>query len=356
MRAEARARLELIFRLSLIGLLLVEVVTQFAAQPWLHDPTAIGTDASNYYAAGLRLNTGHSLYGPLQPSDRPTPLVPPYFTVPLLSPPTIAVIWRAIAVLPGPVAMLGWWAGAGILMIAVTAWLVLRGSRVQTRIILGMLIAYPLVAVVTGWTTSWFTVFPGIPDSAVSGNVNAYLVALLALVWWAIANDRPNVAGGAAALAAAIKVFPVILLPWFFLTGNLRAGRAFLVAAGILLLVTLAGAGVGNTFGYLAVMGQTGTAGPTAISLPGIAEAVGLPAAIATALIPVALVGTLSAAFLLRHRPPLSFAAVMIGMVAGSPVIHQGSLALYLTALIPFTPGLTMTPSGEHSVPHSPSD
>ena len=64
----------------------------------------------------------------------------------------------------------------------------------------------------------------------------------------------------------------------------------------------------------------------------------------------------LIAAFLLRHRPSASFAAVMIGMVAGSPVVHQGTLALYLTALIPFTPGLSVTRIGEHSAPDDPSD
>jgi hypothetical protein len=337
----ARPRLEAAFRLALIALLLIEVAAQFAAQPWLYDPTAIGTDPSNYYAAGLRLNDGHALYGPLVASDRPVPLYPPYFEAPLLSPPTIAVVWRALALLPGRLVMLAWWAVAGLLMVGVTVWLILAGSRLQTRLILGFLAGYPAMALITGWSTSWISAFPGIPDSAVSGNVNAYLIALLALVWWGFASNRPWIAGPAAAIAASIKVFPIILLPWFFVTGNASAGRAFIVASGILLVITLAGAGIPNTVDYLSIMRTTGLAGSTPLSLPGVAEGLGLSPRAAATLIPIALAAALVAAFSLRHRPAASFAAVMIGMVASSPVVHQGTLALYLTALIPFTPGLS---------------
>src|SRR5450759_1751060 len=48
-----------------------------------------------------------------------------------------------------------------------------------------------------------------------SGNVNAYLVALFALTWWASSRGRPWLAGSAAALAAALKLSPVVLLWWF---------------------------------------------------------------------------------------------------------------------------------------------
>jgi len=42
----------------------------------LVSPTAIGTDTSNYYAAGERLNAGHPLCGPLVATDRPVPGYP----------------------------------------------------------------------------------------------------------------------------------------------------------------------------------------------------------------------------------------------------------------------------------------
>lgn len=342
----ARGRLEALLRLCLTALLLAEVLAQFAAQPWLHDPTAIGTDPSTYYAAGLRLNAGHSLYGPLLPSDRPVPLVLPYFSVPLLSPPTIAVIWRVLA-LPGPIAMYAWWATALVLMIAVTSWMIWTGSRLQVRLIILMLTAYPVVALVTGWTTSWFSVFPGIPDSAVSGNVNAYLVVLLVLVWWASAKDRPMVAGTAAALATSLKLLPVLLLPWFVATRNWRAAVAFLCAAAVLLFLTIVGAGWNNAIAYLGVVGQTRTSGATSISLPGIARALGAPDALVAAVSPLVIAGALVFAFAMRSRPGLTFGAMVVAVVFGSPVIHQGTLALLLAAIAPLSPSVPWrVPSG----------
>ena len=334
----AHRRLEVILRVSVVVLLFVEVAAQFAAQPWLHDPTAIGTDTSNYYAAGLRLNVGHSLYGPLQASDRPTPFVPPYFDVPLLSPPTIAIIWRAIALLPGTIAMLGWWALAGISMLGITTWMIWTGSRLQVRLIIGMLTVYPVLALLIGWSTSWVSVFPGIPDSAVSGNVNGYLVVALAAVWWASAANRPVLAGGLAALATSIKLLPVLLLPWFIVTRQWRAAAAFLCIGVVILVVTIVGAGWDNTLAYLGVVRQTGAAGATGLSLPGIARKFGAPSALAAATIPATILGGLVLAYALRHRPGWSFSVIIVAATMGSPVIHQGTFALLLAALAPLSP------------------
>src|SRR5687767_7625010 len=61
-------------------------------EPRLANQTAIGTDPSNYYAAGLRLNSGHPLYR-LSPGDRPVPLLaPPHSDAALLSPPLLGVV------------------------------------------------------------------------------------------------------------------------------------------------------------------------------------------------------------------------------------------------------------------------
>ena len=51
-----------------------------------------------YLAAGERLNAGHNLYA-FGAGDRPIILDPQYWTVPLLSPPPIAVLWRSLALL-----------------------------------------------------------------------------------------------------------------------------------------------------------------------------------------------------------------------------------------------------------------
>jgi hypothetical protein len=49
-----------------------------------------------YLAAGERLNAGHQLYA-LMPGNRPVDIHPPFWTVPLLSPPPIAVLFRVPA-------------------------------------------------------------------------------------------------------------------------------------------------------------------------------------------------------------------------------------------------------------------
>ena len=54
-------------------------------------------DAFTYLSAGERLNAGHLLYA-LSPGDRPVGLHPPFWTVPLVSPPPIAVVFRLFAV------------------------------------------------------------------------------------------------------------------------------------------------------------------------------------------------------------------------------------------------------------------
>src|SRR5436853_644473 len=59
----------------------------------LQHPADLGNDESNYLAAGERVADRHDLYG-LVAGDRPAAIDnAPYWTVSLLSPPPIAVIW-----------------------------------------------------------------------------------------------------------------------------------------------------------------------------------------------------------------------------------------------------------------------
>src|SRR4029079_17266290 len=141
-------------------------VIAFALVAWLavfrtfgFDPTVPGSDAWNYLAAGERLNAGHPLYQ-LSPGDGAITLLPPYWTVPLLAPPPIAVLWRPLA-LVGEAAMVGW-ATAGLLTTLVTAgWLLARGGLVAAGIV--ALFAVPLAV------------------QSLAGNANAFLFAALVL-------------------------------------------------------------------------------------------------------------------------------------------------------------------------------
>ena len=78
-------------RLLTIVAPLVMMVFLSLSWPIFATPEAIGTDSSTYFAAGLRLNEGNPLYT-LTPGDRPVPLDPPYWSIPLMSPPPIAVL------------------------------------------------------------------------------------------------------------------------------------------------------------------------------------------------------------------------------------------------------------------------
>src|SRR5450759_3186631 len=93
------------------------------------------TDAGTYRAAAERLNAGHFLYR-LIPGDRPMALHPPWVTVPLLSPPPIAVLWRPLALL-GDASLYLWWIGC---VAATVLALVLLARRRPIETGVGMLV------------------------------------------------------------------------------------------------------------------------------------------------------------------------------------------------------------------------
>src|SRR4030088_3430196 len=72
-----------------------------------------GWDAITYLAAGERLNAGHQLYA-LAPGDRWVWINPPFWTVPPLSPPPIAVLWRPLAALPNEWGVGIWWLACAV--------------------------------------------------------------------------------------------------------------------------------------------------------------------------------------------------------------------------------------------------
>jgi len=133
-------------------------VSAFAAGgfPIFGTPTEIWTDSSNYYAAGLRLNAGHHLYSFL-PGDRAVPMSPPYWTVPILAPPPIAVFWRLPALL-GDTSMVIWWAAS-------------TASVLGTVLFIARRATLPVLAAICLFS-------PTLAFSAVSGNANSFLVLL----------------------------------------------------------------------------------------------------------------------------------------------------------------------------------
>lgn len=150
-------------------------------------------DPWNYLAAGEGLNAGHPLYE-LAPGDRPVVIVPPYWTVPLLAPPPIAVFWRPLALL-GESSMLVWGL-AGTIAVLGSAVFLARHSA---------LLVVAIFAVDLSLTV-------------LSGNGSAVVLPMLIAAW--ALRDRPWIVGSLIAVAGAVKLLPLLLGIWLIVTGR----------------------------------------------------------------------------------------------------------------------------------------
>ena len=270
-------------------------------------------DSFTYLAAGERLNAGHPLYA-LSPGDRPVDLKPPYWTVPLLSPPPIAVLFRPLAVL-GDVGAYVWWIGC-VSVIVGTCLALLRRQPVLIGLAM-IVLSVPIVYEI------------GV------GNLNAFLVGGITAAWYLMAHRRDRAAGAVIALMAAFKLTPVILAWWLITQRRWGAVRAFVVAGVALLAVSVGGAGLSAHFDYLTIIAGTSSSGTSELSLAGIARGLGVPPSVASPLpLVVLLIGAVLIA-VLRHRPRLAWGVAIATMVFGSPVVNVNWFALLLASLAP---------------------
>lgn len=274
------------------------------------------TDAWTYLAAAERLNAGHTLYA-LQPGDRPVFTDPATVSVPLLSPPFIAVLWRPLARMPPEAAVGVWWLGSTLCLASLLA--TASSARPGLGLASTLIFALPMAFL------------------AVTGNVNGYLAAGTATVWWAARRGRVRLAGFLIALMSAVKVVPATLLLWLLATRQYRAATwAGLTGFG-LLAVSATGAGIENHRAYLDVIRHTASAGQSTFSLTGIALSLGITEAVARLLPSVALAvgGAVTWAAGRRGHPAGSFTAAVYTMVWGSPVVNFDWLALMFAGLAP---------------------
>lgn len=284
-----------------------------AIQVRYFDRGFIPGDAFTYLAAGERLSAGHLLYA-ISPGDRPVGIKPPYWTVPLLSPPPIAVVFRVFALF-GDAGAYIWWAIC-IAVVVATCLALLR--RRPTIIGLAMLVlAIPLVYEI------------GV------GNLNAVVLGGLTLAWYLMAHRRDQASGAVIAVVTALKITPGILAWWLITQRRWSALRGFIVAGIACLVVSVAGAGLSAHFEYLSIVGRTSAIGTSDLSLAGLGRAVGLPASLATALPPIALLAGTALVALLWRRPSAAWAVAVTTMVLGSPVVNVNWFTLLLAALAP---------------------
>ena len=306
-------------RVLTVAATVVMMVIFSLSSPIFATPEAIGTDASNYYAAGLRLNDGHPLYE-LSPGDRPVPLDPPYWSIPLLAPPPIGVLWRALALF-GDGSMTLWWLGCIAATLVAVATIAVRG---------------PVPVLIAATATS-----PAFAASALSANANSYLLLALAGVW-VLRDRRPALAGALVAVVAAVKLAPLLLGAWVLVRGGAsgRRGLLGLIAGGAVIgAISLAGAGLENHLAYLASIGSSGTGAATWLSPPGIAAALGVPASLAGLAIPVLAFAALALAVRWRGDSRRSFAVLAAAAAVATPAVSFSTFVLAAAALAPWLTG-----------------
>jgi hypothetical protein len=271
-------------------------------------------DALVYLGAGERLNAGHQLYA-LSPGDRYVGANPPYWTVPILSPPFMGVLLRPLALLPPDGGAYVWWVGT-ISAIAITLFFLVRGAPILTSIAI-IALAIPLTYEI------------GV------GNVNAFILAGAVGIWWASTRGHERAAGVIAAFLVMVKLWPITLAWWLITQRRWESVRAGLAAGLVFAAISLLGAGLDSHLTYLQVVRDTTTVGTSTLSVAGMARYVGVPESIANLLPWAIFIGGSALAWVFRDRPGLSFACAIVAMTLGSSVVNINSFALLLAALAP---------------------
>jgi hypothetical protein len=271
-------------------------------------------DAFSYLAAGERLNAGHQLYA-LVPGDRPVDLNPPLFTVPLVSPPPIAVVFRAFALLPDGSGAYAWWICQ---LAALTASLVMLARRVPLLLAGAMFVL----------------LIPTVYEIGV-GNLNSFLLLGLILTWRFATRGHEPAAGVIAAVMTAVKLTPAMLVWWLLMTGRRRAVVAAIVTGVVALGVSIVGAGLDAHLQYLRILSDRGSIGASPLSLAGMARFIGVPTALADPMPTLAVLVGLVAVVLLRHRPAVAFCIAVVTMLYGSPAVSINWYVLLYALLAP---------------------
>ena len=270
------------------------------------NPTNPGNDTWTYLAAGERLNDGHALYA-IGPGDRPVALSPPQWTVPLLSPPPIAVAWRVLAPFGDRARIL--WALACLAAAAGALW-ALR----HRRWVLALLAAPVALA-------------------ALAGNASALILAALVAAWRF--RDRPWIVAILVVGSAAVKVTPAALVLWIIVTRRWRALGAIVVVGFAALAVSVVGAGAGAWFDWMESVPGSAPTGEALASLTGLPT--WLVAAVGLATIPMV--------WLVTRSDRATFAASVGVAALTTPAFYGQSLSLLLAAAAPWAwPTLSVTP------------
>lgn len=312
-----------------IGLVCVGFVTWF----WIsHASGQTPGDTQNYILAGLRLNAGHPIYayGPGDPHVLPGSFGADY---PIFSPPLIAVFFRPIVLLPANGEYV-WWLLMDVLELTAVVALVRRAPLVTGLALIPLSLSVGMAMEV--------------------GNVDCLVVPGLLAAWCLIVRRHDDSAALIIGLLASLKLTPIILVWWLFVTGRRRAAGVAVGCGIVLALVAIVGSADPFVFGKFFEVTMANLASPGSDLGPlGVARQIGLPAVVVAALPRILMVGGVALMWAVRRRPGLAWAVGALLMWIASPVVAIHTPALALVAIAPVAWPMARAMAGHSQAPAS---
>jgi alpha-1,2-mannosyltransferase len=280
-----------------------------------------GYDLSAYWRAAQAVLDGGSPYAPFQLAGAYSPQQQFLYVYP----PFLAVLVAPLAAVVDDYRLANWlWAALGAAILAVVVVLVARRERLARGFDLFLLVVAAFA-------------YAPVVSELIIGNVHLLILGLLAGAWLALGRRSvggDTAAGVLVAVAALIKVFPVLLVLWFLVTGRIRAAVASLVAMVVLVLATLPVTGLGPWLDYPTVLANLGP--PTELTdvlAPTVWLAAVMPPLVAQAL--VTLVGIAVVVWAARQRSePVSFAVAVTVCVLIAPALYPHYLAILVLPML----------------------
>ena len=302
--------------IAAIGIVLGMAWVVLNAQPWASDPMTWILDTSNYYAAGERLNAGHSLYA-YGAGDRHVLALLFGLQSPYLYPPLMGVLWRPIAAfLPFEPVIIVWWAAGLLSFLGMLAWLLWRGGKASA--IGTLILLVPLV--ITAWT----------------GNVSTFIGIAIVATWFLLLRGHDWAAGAIIGFTTVLKLSPAFLAWWLLVTRRWNALAAAIIAGLLSLAVSIGGAGLAPHFEFLKVSDAAARAGGIQGSLVGILASQGVSPDALVLVAPVVSVIGVIAVFVLRERPRAAWAVAIATGVFASPIFNLTNVTVLLACFVPF--------------------
>ena len=299
-----------------IGLVLALIWVGLILQPWAVDPAIWIRDAPNYYAAGERLNAGHSLYA-YSSGDRHTLDLLFGLPSPYLYPPLMGVLWRPVAaVLPFEPTIIAWWAAGMASFLGMIGWLLWKGGRATA---IGVLVLLVPIA----WT-AW------------SGNVSTFIAIAIVGAWFLLQRGHDRAAGGIIGFTSILKLSPAFLAWWLLVERRWNGLRAAIVAGVLGLLISVAGAGIGPHFEFLSVSSAAARGGGIPASLVGILTALGASPDLMPLVAPIVSVLGVIAVVLLREHERVAWSVAILTGALASPIFNLTNVTVLLACFVPF--------------------